>query len=172
MASHPIERNKGKYPASDGSQVPSSLPWPPLLYLGALAIAVLLQQFRPAPWFGRPFSDILFAVGCISVAGVAALYVGSINALRRAKTTLRPDKAATHLVTSGPFSISRNPIYLGNTLLMFSIGFIVGNAWFLLMGLIASVATNKLAVEPEERHLEASFGKAYRDYKKKVRRWI
>jgi len=171
MTTSPFDQNKANR-ASDPFQAPTAIPWPPLLYLGALAIAVLLQIFLPAPWFGRPLSDILFAVGCLLIVGVAALYISAISALRRAKTTIRPHAGATHLVTSGPFAISRNPLYLGNSVLMFAIGFIVGNAWFLLMGVLASIATNKLAVEPEERHLEARFGKAYRDYKKKVRRWI
>lgn len=172
MTSRPIDQNKTKHPASDPADAPSAFPWPPVLYVGAIAIATLLPSLLPSPWFGRPLSDILFAVGCIAVAAVVALYFGAFKALRRGKTTIRPDKAAKHLVTSGPFAISRNPIYLANTLLMFAIGFIVGNAWFLLMGVLAAIATNKLSVEAEERHLEARFGKAYRDYKKKVRRWI
>jgi len=171
MTTRSFDQNKANR-ASDPFHAPTAFPWPPLIYLGALAIAVLLQLFLPAPWFGRPLSDILFAVGWISIVAVVALYVGAIGALRRAKTTIRPHAGATHLVTSGPFAISRNPLYLGNTLLMFAIGFIIGNPWFLLMGVVASIATNKLSVEPEERHLEARFGKAYRDYKKKVRRWI
>jgi len=171
MTTRPFDQNNANR-ASDPFHAPTAFPWPPLLYLGALAIAVLLQIFLPAPWFGRPLSDILFAVGCLLIVGVAALYISAISALRRAKTTIRPHAGATHLVTSGPFAISRNPLYLGNSVLMFAVGFVVGNAWFLLLGVLASIATNKLAVEPEERHLEARFGKAYRDYKKKVRRWI
>lgn len=103
---------------------------------------------------------------------MAFIYTRATHALRRAGTTVRPDRAASHLVTSGPFAISRNPFYLGNTLLMFALSFISGNPWFILTGLIAAFATNKLAIEPKERHLESRFGKHYRDYRKKVRRWI
>ena len=38
--------------------------------------------------------------------------------------------------------------------------------------LSAAYATQKLAIEREERHLQARFGKRYIDYAKRVRRWI
>jgi protein-S-isoprenylcysteine O-methyltransferase Ste14 len=75
-------------------------------------------------------------------------------------------------VSGGPFSFSRNPIYLANTMLTFGIGLIAGSVWFILLGLVAAFATQKLAIEREEKHLDARFGKKYRDYRKKVRRWI
>ena len=71
----------------------------------------------------------------------------------------------------------RNPlgakaIYLGNTLMMIGIGLASGILWFILLGLVAAFATQKLAIEREERHLDQKFGKRWRDYSKKVRRWI
>ncbi|GAA4523355.1 isoprenylcysteine carboxylmethyltransferase family protein [Chelativorans composti] len=157
---------------STGQTAPSSFPWPPLLYIGAIALAVMLSWQIPSPWFGRPLSDILFALGWLMIVAVAALYVGSFRALQRAGTTIRPDRAASHLVTNGPFAISRHPIYLANTMLMFALCFVSGNPWYIVTGLVAAFLTTKLAIEPEERHLEVQFGKAYRDYKKRVRRWI
>ena len=44
--------------------------------------------------------------------------------------------------------------------------------WFLVLALVAAFLTQKLAIEPEERHLDVRFGKKYREYSKKVRRWI
>jgi protein-S-isoprenylcysteine O-methyltransferase Ste14 len=83
-----------------------------------------------------------------------------------------PHRSASHLVTAGAFALSRNPIYLADTLVMIGIGLISGIAWFLLLAPLAGFLTQKLAIEPEERHLEARFGKKYRDYRKRVRRWI
>ena len=68
--------------------------------------------------------------------------------------------------------MTRNPIYVANTLVMIGIALISGIAWFLIFALVAAFLTQKLAIEPEERHLEAKFGKKYRDYCKKVRRWL
>jgi protein-S-isoprenylcysteine O-methyltransferase Ste14 len=37
---------------------------------------------------------------------------------------------------------------------------------------VAALATQRLAIEGEERHLAHRFGKRYRDYQKRVRRWF
>ncbi|MBN9074271.1 MAG: isoprenylcysteine carboxylmethyltransferase family protein [Rhizobiales bacterium] len=151
---------------------PSQFPWPPLIFVGATAASILLQLLYEPPWIGQPVSDILFAVGWLLVLAWAALLASALRAMKTGKTTVHPTKAATHLVTSGAFALSRNPIYLGNTLVLIGIGLIAGMAWFPVMALVAAFLTQKLAIEPEEQHLAARFGKKYRDYAKRVRRWI
>ena len=148
------------------------LPLPPLIYVSAIAVAAILGWFYPLPWLGWPLSEMLFAAGWLAVLAFAALFVTAVRAMTRAKTTVHPNRMPEHLVTGGPFSLSRNPIYLADTLLMVGIGLISGNAWFLLMALVASFATQKAAIEGEERILTEKFGKKYRDYAKRVRRWI
>lgn len=98
--------------------------------------------------------------------------MAAFHTLRKANTTVLPHRGADHLVTDGPFSFTRNPIYLANTLLMFGLGLVSGITWFFLLGLVAAFLTQKLAIEGEEQHLEIRFGKRYRDYAKRVRRWI
>jgi protein-S-isoprenylcysteine O-methyltransferase Ste14 len=83
-----------------------------------------------------------------------------------------PTRRAEHLVTGGPFAFTRNPIYLGNTMLMLGAGLVFGLLWFLPAAVIAAFLTQRIAIEAEEKHLESRFGRAYRDYRKKVRRWI
>jgi protein-S-isoprenylcysteine O-methyltransferase Ste14 len=151
---------------------PSSFPWPPLIYVAAIAASILLHFLYELPWLGAPMSDILFAIGWLVVIAGVALLIGAFRALKAGKTTFVPTQAATHLVTNGAFALTRNPIYLADTLVMIGIGLIAGMAWFLILAVIAAVLTQKLAIEPEERHLDARFGKKYRDYAKKVRRWI
>ncbi|WP_378950286.1 methyltransferase family protein [Mesorhizobium sp. ANAO-SY3R2] len=151
---------------------PNRVPWPPIIYLAAIAVAVVLGLIYPLPWITEPISDLLFAAGWLAVAGVVAIEVSAMRALKRGKTTIRPDRASDHLVTSGAFSFTRNPIYFGNTLLMIAIGLIAGSVWFIIMALVAAFATQKLAIEREEKHLQARFGKKYLDYARKVRRWI
>jgi len=151
---------------------PSRVPWPPIVYLLAIFIAAVLGLLYPLPWITEPISDLLYAMGWLAVAGVVAIYYSAVQTLKRAKTTIRPDRPSEHLVTSGAFSFTRNPIYFANTLLMIAIGLITANVWFVALALIAAFATQKLAIVPEEKHLQARFGKKYIDYAKKVRRWI
>ena len=151
---------------------PNRLPWPPIIYLVAIAVSIALGLLFPLPWISAPLSDILFAAGWLLVAAMVALDFSAMRTMARAKTTIMPNRASEHLVTTGAFSLTRNPIYLGNTLLMIGIGLITGIAWFLPLAFVAAFLTQKLAIEREEKHLEARFGKRYRDYAKRVRRWI
>ncbi len=151
---------------------PNRLPWPPLIYLAAIAASIVLHLAYPLPFIGPPLSDILFAGGGLLIIGVVAIDVSAIRTLQRAKTTVMPHRGSEHLVTNGAFSFSRNPIYLANTMLMFGAGLMSQIVWFFPLGLIAAFLTQKLAIEREERHLEIRFGKRYRDYTKRVRRWI
>lgn len=148
------------------------LPWPPMIYLVAILIAIALGLLRPLPWIGGLVEDLLFAVGLLLLLAVVSLWVSAFRTMTRTKTTLNPNGVPSHLITTGPFSLSRNPLYLANTLLLVAIALVGGLAWFLPMALLAGVATTKLAIEREEKVLAERFGKRYRDYAKRVRRWI
>lgn len=153
-------------------QRPNRLPWPPLIYVAAIAASIVLGTLVPLPWLPPPASELLFAIGWVAIAGALAIDVAAMRTLHRSRTTVLPYRGASHLVTGGPYAVSRNPIYLSNTILTAGIGLVAGNAWFLPLALAAAFATGKLAIEREERHLEARFGKRWRDYAKRVRRWI
>ncbi len=150
----------------------SGIPWPPLIYMAAIAGAVALGMLLPLPWIAGPLSDILLAVGWLVILAVATLWVTSVRTMTRAKTTLNPTGEPSHLVTTGPFAITRNPLYLANTLLMIGVGLISGMLWFILLAFIAAFVTQKVSIEFEEKILSTKFGKKYKDYAKKVRRWI
>ena len=151
---------------------PNSVPWPPLIYVAAILLSVLLAYLVPLPWIGSPMSDILFAVGCVTVVMAVVMEIAAMRALARHKTTIKPHQASAHLVTDGPYAFTRNPIYLGNTMLMIGAGLIFGIVWLIGLAIAAAFATQKLAIEGEERHLDLRFTKRFRDYRKKVRRWI
>ncbi|MBZ9874356.1 isoprenylcysteine carboxylmethyltransferase family protein [Mesorhizobium sp. BR1-1-9] len=151
---------------------PGLIPWPPLIYIAAIAISIALGLLFPLPWIGDLLGDLLYAAGWVALFGVAALWFAAIRTMMRARTTLNPNAVPDHLVTSGPFAVSRNPMYLANTLLLIGVAFISGIVWFLPLAFVAAYVTQKVAVEKEEKMLAAKFGKKYRDYAKRVRRWI
>jgi len=153
-------------------EAPNSIPWPPILYLVACLIAFGLGQVYKLPWPSGMAGEWLFMSGLLIGAMAIFIDVRTFMELRKHKTTVMPTKSADHLVTTGPFAFSRNPIYLSNTMLCFALAFIFENAWFMAAGLIAAQATHHLAILREERHLEARFGTAWRHYAKKVRRWV
>lgn len=154
------------------SDVPNRIPWPPIIYVLAVIAGIALTVLYTLPWLDHPFSDLLFPVGCLLALAGIAIDIAALQTLRKNKTTFMPNRASDRLVVNGPFSFSRNPIYLGNTLLVVSIGILSGSWWFILTAVIAAFATQQLAIKGEERHLASKFGKRYFDYQKKVRRWI
>jgi protein-S-isoprenylcysteine O-methyltransferase Ste14 len=156
---------------SDIVERPSRIPWPPLLLIGVIAAAVVLERVWPLPWPGLddwPARAVGLGLGA---AGVVLL-VYAIVTLRRHGTTVLPDVGATALVTSGPFRRFRNPIYLGDCLILFGLAEITKNIWFVIGAATFAVLVTLLAILPEERHLERRFGEAYLDYKAKTRRWL
>lgn len=157
---------------TDPARRPNTIPWPPLLYVAAAAMALVLNHVAPLPWVDGIPMMILAAIGlCLLCAGIALEIVTAL-AFRRHRTTILPHRAATALITDGPFAKSRNPIYLGNTLLMFGAGLLFGITWFLPAGLAAAFLVQKLAIEREERHLAEKFGKAWDAYAASTPRWL
>jgi protein-S-isoprenylcysteine O-methyltransferase Ste14 len=93
-------------------------------------------------------------------------------AFARAKANIRPDRAATHLIDSGPFAISRNPIYLSEAMLLVGLGLWQGSLWHVIALTLFLPAVSHLAVRREEAHMEARFGEEWRAYAGRVRRWL
>lgn len=151
---------------------PNRWPWPPLIYGLAIVAAIVAGRYAP-----RPLSDI-FQSNPVRMAGAAlallglALDIWAIVTLQRGRTAVLPNQGATNLITHGPFAWSRNPIYLGNTLVMLGAGLWLSNVWFIAGAVMAVVPVRKLAIEREEAHLAARFGDAWTSYCQRVRRWI
>jgi hypothetical protein len=97
---------------NDVTARPNSLPWPPIIFLAAIAVSVSLNAFYPLPWFAQPLSGILSAIGWLMIAAFVALNISAVRAMRCAGTTVRPDRGTDRLVTEGPFCFTRNLLYL------------------------------------------------------------
>ena len=81
------------------------------------------------------------------------------------------EKNKTKLVTSGIFSISRNPIFLGIMLANIGLFFVIPNAFTLLIVSLSTISINT-QIRLEEEFLKEVFGVVYKEYKDKVNRWI
>lgn len=147
------------------------VPWPPLLLASLVAAALLLEPAIPLAWPGLD-NPMAHAIGLgFAVAGLALAIAGAAMLVSQ-KTTVMPHGCANRLVTSGPYRYWRNPIYLGETLIMLGVAEVTKNLWFVAAAGLFVVAVTALQIVPEERHLDARFGQAYRDYKSRTRRWI
>ncbi|MEZ5872313.1 MAG: isoprenylcysteine carboxylmethyltransferase family protein [Nitratireductor sp.] len=153
-------------------ETPNTIPWPPIILVASIVLAWLAGRIFALPWASGMARDILQGVGIIAVAVALLIYGLAFRAMQRARTNILPHRAANHLVTDGPFAVSRNPIYLANFIVVTGLGLALGNLWFPIAAFIAAWLEQKLGIEREEAHLEHKFGKAWREYRKRVRRWI
>jgi protein-S-isoprenylcysteine O-methyltransferase Ste14 len=87
-------------------------------------------------------------------------------------TGILPGGATSVILQSGPFGVSRNPLYVGLVALDVAIALLVPSFWALVFVPLGVVALEWGAVRPEERYLSEKFGPEYDDYRARVRRWL
>lgn len=142
---------------------------PPLVYLVAMLVGLTVERFWGLPLpLGRPGS----AAGALVGATGLVIFVLTLREFRSAGTPAPGHQPATAVVRTGPMRLSRNPIYLGFSLVQLGLALWTHSAWVLVM-LIPPLALMQFVVIPrEERYMEAKFGTDYLSYKSSVRRWI
>ena len=113
----------------------------------------------------RPLGWLLVLLG-------AGLAFWAMGLFRRARTTVLPFKAATTMVIAGPYRFSRNPIYLGMLVSYLGVALVTGLIWPLLLVPLVQSSLRGLAIDAEEAHLRERFGEQYREYQRRVRRWL
>jgi protein-S-isoprenylcysteine O-methyltransferase Ste14 len=124
-----------------------------------LALSLNLGQANPA-----------LAVLFISTG--LGLMLWTIGQFFRHRTTVSPYSAASRLCVTGPFRLSRNPIYLGDWLMLVGLSLWFATLWPVVLAPLVWAMIRYGVIRHEEAHLEAKFGEEYRNYMARVRRWI
>ncbi|MFN8472703.1 MAG: isoprenylcysteine carboxylmethyltransferase family protein [Anaerolineae bacterium] len=134
--------------------------------------AIALQFVMPLTFPGEiPAPARILAGAAFVVAGVAVV-VAARRDLTRHGQPIDPGRATNALVTTGVFSISRNPLYLGGVVALAGIALVFNLPWVLALLPLAIVACHYILIAPEERYLAATFGAEYTAYAASVRRWL
>ena len=155
---------------SQGPDVPNlGFVRPPLVYLSAIIMGVILHLLAPVSFFPRAWA---MPVGIALVLIAVALLVSSIARFRAAGTPVPAYKPTTAIVRKGPYRFTRNPIYLGFSLLQLGVAIWVNTVWLLVTLAGAMVLMNYAVIRKEEQYLERRFGNEYLEYKGSVRRWL
>ena len=141
---------------------------PKLLVLTALAMIVLRVALPGAIIISTPWNWLGLPVLC---AGLALAVVAS-RLFRTVGTNIMTFDKPNLLVTSGPFSLSRNPMYLGMGVVVFGLALLLGSTWPLLPAAAFCLVLDRWYVQFEEEKMLQTFGEDYETYKRTVRRWI
>lgn len=127
-----------------------------VIALAALAVYIRLEARQTwTPWH---IAGVAIAVPALALFITARLQLGGAFSVRA--------KAST-LVTTGIYSRIRNPIYVFGGLLIAGVIIWLDRPWFLLV-FVVLIPMQALRVRQEERVLEATFGDAYREYKRRT----
>jgi protein-S-isoprenylcysteine O-methyltransferase Ste14 len=141
---------------------------PPLVAVLFIVLAYFLGRFVPLP-IAPP---ILQYVGLAMTFAGFLLGIGAFMEFRKAHTTLDPHGSAKHLVTSGIYRFTRNPIYLGFLLMVMGLPLNSGLYWGILMAPFYMLTMSSLVIKREEAYLERKFKNQYMSYMSRVRRWL
>jgi protein-S-isoprenylcysteine O-methyltransferase Ste14 len=105
------------------------------------------------------------------VVGIGVVTLARREFSRFAQPT-DPGQPTGRIITTGVFSISRNPLYLGGIFFLAGISLAFNLPWELILLIPSFVLCYTILIAPEERYLAAKFGEQYRLYSATVHRWI
>jgi len=145
---------------------------PPVIYLTIFLVAIFLQS----KW---PINKSFFNSVICKITGAALILIAIVFFLFRSlrqfflsKNTVITVLPAQSLQTTGIYSLTRNPMYLGLILIYLGITCFVGNWWNLVLFPLLLLIVQEYIIKREEKYLERRFGQSYLAYKKKVGRWL
>ena len=142
---------------------------PFVIYLGLAIVAILLQKILPLSFISGVPARVL---GVFLIALNFGFGLPALRSMLQAKTSPNPNRPSTSLVLSGIYRLTRNPMYIGLTLIFAGLLIYFQISWGLLFVPLVVWLITIWVIIPEEKYLEKKFGEEYLQYKSNVRRWI
>jgi protein-S-isoprenylcysteine O-methyltransferase Ste14 len=144
---------------------------PPLTLVVSLVVGLLLHRVFPVSIISASL-PVRALVAAPLLLGYGVITALSIRLMLASNTAVPPHRSTTTLISAGPFSLTRNPLYLSVLMLYAGIAVLVNEVLMLCLLPVMLVALDRGAVIHEEEYLERKFGDRYLEYKRRVRRWI
>jgi len=154
---------------SGAKTVKPKRPIPPLYFLVLLLASIGLGIYLPIVQL-FPTASRFVGIAPILIGVVLNLWADSM--FKRNKTTVKPYLKPTALMTSGVFRFTRNPMYLGMTLILLGVSICVGSLTAFVPAVVFFFISERNFIPLEEASMEAAFGDSYLAYKQRVRRWL
>ena len=138
---------------------------PPLMFAALVGVGLLVDGGPRAGGLQIFAAVVLAATGFGLVAAALGLFA-------RSGTRAEPWRPASALVASGLYRHTRNPMYLGMSFLGLAIALAFTSVTAALLTILAAFIVDRTVIAREEAYLERRFGANYREYRKRVRRWL
>ena len=149
--------------------LPKWIDLPPVWLVLFMALAWGMARVVPVVEFAGPAA--LWAGRALIALGLGVMVWAAVH-FRRQRTTIIPHQAPSALVTSGPFALSRNPIYLADLVILAGWTIQLGAlSPLILIWPLARILQARFIL-PEEARLTAAFPEAFPAYQSRTRRWI
>jgi protein-S-isoprenylcysteine O-methyltransferase Ste14 len=153
----------------DHSQV---VVFPPVIPLSGFVLGVLLGLVRPVTPLGPASQTVARLAGTVVLAVGAAGFAWMIVTMKKAGTPIHNSETPTALVETGPFRLTRNPMYLFGATAYAGLALLLAQWWSLALLPVVLVVTHYGVVLREEAFLARRFGSTYDRYRLRVRRWL
>jgi protein-S-isoprenylcysteine O-methyltransferase Ste14 len=137
-------------------------------FLAALA----MQWILPLSFPRGLIIPVLVLAGILLIVAGIVLVVLARRAFAEYGQPTDPGRTTTKIVTTGAFSISRNPLYLGGVCFLLGISLAFNLPWVFIFLLPSIAACHIILIAPEEDYLAAKFGEEYREYTARMYRWL
>lgn len=150
-------------------RTPSFRMLPPRLVLLLLLSILGLWRFWPGPdLLTGPWRLLGVPIGLLGIV----ILLGAARQFHAVKTNIKTFDAPGILVTTGWFKLSRNPMYLGFTLLLLGAAAVTGGAFTFASPLVFALISRWIYIPFEESAMSHTFGEEYARYRRGVRRWL
>jgi len=153
------------------TDTPNVVIFPPLIPLSVLVAGVVLNFLIPLGLLAHVFLLGRIAVGAIAFVAGVGMVIGANRIFQRIGTNTRPSLPTLALGTTGIFTWTRNPMYVGGSLALLGIAIGFALDWVVLLLVVSLPLVHYGIILREERYLERKFGDEYRRYKTKVPRY-
>ncbi len=145
---------------------------PPLLFAGVFGLGMVVQRWLPLGLLPEALASLTPWLGGVCLALGVALTMSCVALFARRRTTIVPHARANSLVAVGPYRVTRNPMYLGLTLVYLGATALTNTLWPLLFLALPLWVLQTRVIPFEEQTLTAAFGDQYAAYSAQVRRWL
>jgi protein-S-isoprenylcysteine O-methyltransferase Ste14 len=156
-------------PSAEETKRVSVAKWGILLQGCGFAIAGSVHRAYWWPFAASTTGEIALAAVALAMAFASnAWCLRAIQTLGKQWTFEARVIKGHELITSGPYAVVRNPIYLGMFGLMVSTGLVFATWWALLIAVVVFLIGNQIRIRAEEQLLRETFGSQFDDYASRV----